>query len=219
MPKTTIKRIAFALFLIIFLIAVYFFVGQPILTFVNDTDSLKEFIASRGVWGWTVFCFLIIVQTMSTCIPGTPFYLAAGFILGGLKGALVCDLGATIGNSIAFIIGRRLGSKPLYFMFSEERIKKIEDRIIAKNPVFIHFLFMLLPLPKDTYAWIGFYSKESLPVWIILTYVFRFPHIFVYTFGGELLMEKNYAILIAGAAFAILVYFGLMLYLKKPKVT
>ncbi len=219
MPKTTIKRIAFALFLIIFLIAVYFFIGQPILTFVNDTDSLKEFIASRGVWGWTVFCFLIIVQTMSTCIPGTPFYLAAGFILGGLKGALVCDLGATIGNSIAFIIGRRLGSKPLYFMFSEEKIKKIEDRIIAKNPVFIHFLFMLLPLPKDTYAWIGFYSKESLPVWIILTYVFRFPHIFVYTFGGELLMEKNYAILIAGAAFAILVYFGLMLYLKKPKVT
>ena len=218
MSKTTIKRIAFALFLIIFLIAVYFFVGQPILTFVNDTDSLKEFIASRGVWGWTVFCFLIIVQTMSTCIPGTPFYLAAGFILGGLKGALVCDIGATIGNSIAFIIGRRLGSKPLYFMFSEEKIKKIEDRIIAKNPVFIHFLFMLLPLPKDTYAWIGFYSKESLPVWIILTYVFRFPHIFVYTFGGELLMEKNYAILIAGAAFAILVYLGLMLYLKKKKV-
>ena len=218
MPKTTIKRIAFALFLIIFLIAVYFFIGQPILTFVNDTDSLKEFIASRGVWGWTVFCFLIIVQTMSTCIPGTPFYLAAGFILGGLKGALICDLGATIGNSIAFIIGRRLGSKPLYFMFSEERIKKIEDRIIAKNPVFIHFLFMLLPLPKDTYAWIGFYSKESLPVWIILTYVFRFPHIFVYTFGGELLMEKNYAILIAGAAFAILVYLGLMLHLKKEKV-
>ena len=217
MPKTTIKRIAFALFLIIFLIAVYFFVGQPILTFVNDTDSLKEFIASRGVWGWTVFCFLIIVQTMSTCIPGTPFYLAAGFILGGLKGALVCDIGATIGNSIAFIIGRRLGSKPLYFMFSEEKIKKIEDRIIAKNPVFIHFLFMLLPLPKDTYAWIGFYSKESLPVWIILTYIFRFPHIFVYTFGGELLMEKNYAILIAGAAFAILVYFGLMLHLKKKK--
>nr|WP_297707133.1 VTT domain-containing protein [uncultured Butyrivibrio sp.] len=218
MSKTTIKRIAFALFLIIFLIAVYFFIGQPILTFVNDTDSLQEFIASKGVWGWGVFCFLIIVQTLSTCIPGTPFYLAAGFILGGLKGALVCDLGATIGNSIAFIIGRRLGSKPLYFMFSEERIKKIEDRIIAKNPVFIHFLFMLLPLPKDTYAWIGFYSKESLPVWIILTYVFRFPHIFVYTFGGELLMEKNYAILIAGAAFAILVYLGLMLYLKKKKV-
>lgn len=218
MSKTTIKRIAFALFLIIFLIAVYFFIGQPILTFVNDTDSLQEFIASKGVWGWGVFCFLIIVQTLSTCIPGTPFYLAAGFILGGLKGALVCDLGATIGNSIAFIIGRRLGCKPLYFMFSEERIKKIEDRIIAKNPVFIHFLFMLLPLPKDTYAWIGFYSKESLPVWIILTYVFRFPHIFVYTFGGELLMEKNYAILIAGAAFAILVYLGLMLYLKKKKV-
>ena len=110
----------------------------------------------------------------------------------------------------------------LYLIFKgtedSEKIRKIEDRIIAKNPVFIHFLFMLLPLPKDTYAWIGFYSKESLPVWFILTYIFRFPHIFVYTFGGELLMEKNYAVLIAGAIFAILVYSGLMIYLKKKKV-
>lgn len=218
MSKTTIKRIAIALFIILFLIIVYFCIGQPILAFVNDRESLQEFIASRGTLGWVVFCLLIVVQTMSTCTPGTPFYLAAGFMLGGLKGALLCDLGATIGNTIAFVIGRRLGSKPLYFMFSEERIRKIEDRIIAKNPVFIHFLFMLLPLPKDTYAWIGFYSKESLPVWIILTYIFRFPHIFVYTFGGELLMEKNYAVLIAGAIFAILVYSGLMVYLKKKEV-
>ena len=218
MSKTTIKRIAIALFIILFLIIVYFCIGQPILAFVNDRESLQEFIASRGALGWVVFCLLIIVQTMSTCIPGTPFYLAAGFMLGGLKGALLCDLGATIGNTITFGIGRRLGAKPLYFMFSEERIRKIEDRIIAKNPVFIHFLFMLLPLPKDTYAWIGFYSKESLPVWFILTYIFRFPHIFVYTFGEELLMEKNYAVLIAGAIFAILVYSGLMIYLKKKKV-
>ncbi len=217
MSKTTIKRIAIASFIIVFLVAVYFCIGQPLLAFVNDRDSFHEFIASRGAMGWAIFCLLIVVQTMSTCIPGTPFYLAAGLILGGFKGALICDLGATIGNTIAFAIGRRLGTKPLYFMFSEDKIKKIEDRIIAKNPVLIHFLFMLLPLPKDTYAWIGFYSKESLPTWFLLTYIFRFPHIFVYTFSGELLMEKNYVFLIAGATFAVLVYAVLMVYLKKKK--
>jgi len=212
MSKLTIKRIALVIFIILFLIAVYFCIGQPIITFVNDRDSFQAFIDSRGVLGWVMFCLLIVVQTLSTCIPGTPFYLAAGLILGGFKAALLCDLGATIGNTIAFILGRQFGTKSLYFLFSEEKIRKVEDRIASGKPILIHVLFMLLPLPKDTYAWLGYYSKENLPTWILLTFIFRFPHIFVYTFGGAMILQKNYVILIAGAIFAVLVYAAVFAY-------
>ncbi|MBP3280003.1 MAG: TVP38/TMEM64 family protein [Butyrivibrio sp.] len=219
MSKSTIKRIAIIIFIVLFLIAVYFCIGQPIIAFVGDRDSFQAFIDSRGILGWVMFCLLVIVQTLSTCIPGTPFYLAAGLAIGGLKGALICDLGATIGNTIAVLIGRRFGSKPLYFLFSEDKVKKVEDQIIEKNPVLIHVLFMLLPLPKVTYAWLGYYSKENLLTWIILTFVCRFPHIFVYTLGGAMILEKNYAALIAGGSFAVLVYALLMVYLKKKHKT
>ncbi|WP_029230680.1 TVP38/TMEM64 family protein [Butyrivibrio sp. VCB2006] len=219
MSKSLIKRFLIVIFIILFLIAIYFCIGQPLIAFVNDRDSFQSFIESRGILGWVMFCLLIVVQTLSTCIPGTPFYLAAGLLLGGFKGALICDLGATIGNTIAFVIGRHFGSKLLYFLFSEEKIKKVESRISTQEPMLVHMLFMLLPLPKDTYAWVGYHSKEKVGTWILLTFICRFPHIFIYTFGGAMILEKNYAVLIAGGSFAVLVYVVLMIYLRKNKLS
>lgn len=217
MPKTTMKKIAIVIFFIAFLAAVFFCIGKPILAFVSDQETFQAYIDSRGLWGWIMFCCLVVIQTMSTCIPGTPFYLAAGLALGAVKGALVCDLAATTGNTIAFVLGRKYGSKLLYSLFSEEKMKKVEAQIDSWNPVLIHIFFMLLPLPKDTYAWLGYYSKENLITWIILTFLCRFPHIFIYTFGGAMILEKNYTALAVGASFAVLVYVLLMIYLRKHK--
>ena len=74
---------------------------------------------------------------------------------------------------------------------------------------------MLLPLPKDTYAWLGYYSEEPLIMWIPLTFIARFPHIFLYTYGGEQLMSNKYMVLILGGAFATLVYAVVLMLLKK----
>lgn len=219
MRKKRVKRLAIVAFIIAFLVAMYFCIGIPMLAFVNDHDSLSRYVNERGIYGWIYFGALIVVQTMSTCIPGTPFYMASGFVLGGLKGALLCDLCATIGNTIAFLLGRKYGKNLLLQLFSKEKLDKVEQYIDEKNPVIIHILFMLLPLPKDLYAWLGYYSKEPLLKWFIITFICRFPHIFLYCFGGSLLLQKNYWVIICGGAFAVLVYGVLMIYLKKTKST
>jgi uncharacterized membrane protein YdjX (TVP38/TMEM64 family) len=213
------RKIMIICFLIAFLIAVYFCLGVPMISFVNDHESLQAYVDERGLAGWAFFSLLVIIQTVSTCIPGTPFYLAAGFVLGGLKGALLCDLCATIGNTIAFWLGHKFGHKLLDALFPMDKLASVEQLIKEKNPILLHVLFMLFPLPKDTYAWIGYYSGENLITWILLTFICRFPHIFVYTFGGAMLLEKNYFVLICGSCFAVLVYFILMLYLKKKNIS
>jgi uncharacterized membrane protein YdjX (TVP38/TMEM64 family) len=157
----------------------------------------------------------VTIQTLSTCIPGLPFYLAAGYVMGGVKGALLCDLFATVGNTIAFLIGKRYGRSFLCFLFPEDKLVKVEEIIDRGNPTLIHILFMLLPLPKDTYAWLGYYSGENLIKWIIITFVARFPHIFIYTFGGEMILADQYGVIIAGAVFAIIVYSIVAVFLKK----
>lgn len=213
------RKIMIICFLIAFLIAVYFCLGVPMISFVNDHESLQAYVDERGLAGWAFFSLLVIIQTASNCIPGTPFYLAAGYILGGLKGALLCDASATIGNTIAFILGRQFGHKLLDALFSKDKLASIENLMKEKNPILLHVIFMLLPLPKDTYAWIGYSSGENVITWILLTFICRFPHIFLYTFGGAMLLEKNYFVLIGGACFAVLVYFFLMLYLKKNNIS
>ncbi|WP_026653110.1 TVP38/TMEM64 family protein [Butyrivibrio proteoclasticus] len=201
----------------VFLAALYFLVGKPMIKFVGDPQKLSEFVKSQGILAYLVFGLFVFVQTMSTCIPGLPFYLAAGYLLGGVKGALLCDAFATLGNTAAFLIGRKYGRSFLCYLFPENKLKQVEELVEEDNPTFIHILFMFLPLPKDTYAWLGYYSEESLLKWVFITFIARFPHIFLYTYGGEKLMSNQYGLLIAGGIFAVILYAFVIVFLKKKK--
>ena len=217
MKRNTARTIVTIVIIGLFLVLVYFLIGRPMVAYLGDAGKLQAYIDDKGAAALIVFGLFITVQTLSTCIPGLPFYLAAGYVLGGVKGALLCDLFATIGNTIAFLIGRRSGRDFLCFLFPEDKLKKVEEIADNGNPTFIHVLFMLLPLPKDTYAWLGYYSREPLIKWIIITFVARFPHIFIYTFGGEKLLSNQYGVIIAGAAIAAVVYLFAVVYLKRKR--
>jgi len=217
MKKGVLRTVLTLLLIAAFMAALYFLVGKPMIKFVGNPDELDAFVKEKGLLGFIIFGLFVFVQTMSTCIPGLPFYLASGYLLGGFKGALLCDLFATLGNTAAFLLGRKFGRSFLCYLFPEDKLSKVEEIIDKGNPKLIHILFMLFPLPKDTYAWLGYYSEETLPVWIIITFIARFPHIFLYTFGGEKLMSNQYGILIGGGVFAVILYAVMILVLKKIK--
>lgn len=217
MKKGVLRTVLTLLLVAAFLVALYFLVGKPMINLVGDPEKLNEFVESRGTLGLIIFGLFVFVQTMSTCIPGLPFYLASGYLLGGFKGALLCDFFATLGNTAAFLLGKKFGRGFLCYLFPEDKLKHVEEIIDKGNPKLIHILFMLFPLPKDTYAWLGYYSEESLPMWLIITFIARFPHIFLYTFGGEKIMSNSYGVLIAGGAFAVILYAVVLVILKKMK--
>ncbi len=215
--KSVIRTAIIIGFIAIILLGVYFFIGRPMITFVGDLDALQSYIDDKGVVGILVFGLFIFLQTLSTCIPGLPFYLGAGFVFGGFKGALICDLFATIANTVAFLLGKKYGRNLLCFLFPEEKLLKVEELIDKSSPKLVHIMFMLLPLPKDTYAWLGYYSKEGLLTWIIITFIARFPHIFIYTFGAERVLSNQYGFIIAGGVIAVIVYLIVLVYIRKRK--
>ncbi len=217
MKKGVIRTTITIVLVIVFMILLYLFIGRPMISFLGDPEKLQQYVEDQGMLGLLIFGIFIFIQTLSTCIPGLPFYLAAGYVWGGLKGAVICDVFATLANSLAFLIGRRFGRDFLLYLFPEDKLIKVEDFIKRGKPMLIHILFMLLPLPKDTYAYLGYYSEEKLIVWILLTLVFRFPHIFLYTYGGAMLISNQYSLLVLGAVIAIIVYVVAALFVKKEK--
>jgi len=217
MKKGVLRTVITLLLVAVFMAALYFFVGKPMIKFVGNPTELDAFVKGKGLLGFIVFGLFVFVQTMSSCIPGLPFYLASGYLLGGFKGALLCDFFATLGNTAAFLLGKKFGRSFLCYLFPEDKLKKVEEIVDKGNPKLIHILFMLFPLPKDTYAWLGYYSEETLPVWMIITFIARFPHIFLYTFGGEKLLSNQYGIIIGGGVFATVLYAGMLIVLKKMK--
>ncbi|WP_408071246.1 TVP38/TMEM64 family protein [Butyrivibrio sp. JL13D10] len=213
--KDLFRRIIIILFILAFFLTVYLLIGRPMLKFVGDTDKLKTYIESKGIRGIMIFCCLVAVQTASSCIPGTPFYMGAGYALGGLKGAILCDAGATLGNTFAFLMGRKFGRKLLENLFSEKQIQSVDQYVKKGNPRLIHVMFMLLPLPKDIYSWFGYYSEENVLTWIIITFVMRFPNIFLYSLGGNKIQQQQYGVLIIGTAAAVLFYVVIFFRMKK----
>ncbi len=217
MKKGVLRTVLTLLLVAAFMAALYFLVGRPMIKLVGDPEKLDQFVKSKGALGLIIFGLFVFVQTMSTCIPGLPFYLASGYLLGGFKGALLCDAFATLGNTAAFLLGKKFGRSFLCYLFPEDKLRHVEEIVEKGNPKLIHVLFMLFPLPKDTYAWLGYYSEESVIMWIIITFIARFPHIFIYTYGGEKLLSNQYGILIAGGVFAVVLYAVVLVILKKMK--
>jgi uncharacterized membrane protein YdjX (TVP38/TMEM64 family) len=54
--------------------------------------------------------------------------------------------------------------------------------------------------------------------WILITFVARFPHIFIYTFGAEKMLENQYSYIAAGAIIAVVVYLAVAMLIKKKTV-
>ncbi|WP_022764624.1 TVP38/TMEM64 family protein [Butyrivibrio sp. XPD2006] len=200
-----------------FLVCIYVFIGRPMIAFVSDIESFKSYIDSKGIAGILTFGALVFFQTFSTCIPGLPFYLAAGAVWGGLKAALICDLFASLANTLAFIFSEKIGRKVLCYLCPEDKIEYVEKLAEGHNPVLTHIIFMFLPLPKDNYAWLGYYTKESISKWFIITFTMRFAQIFIYTLGAEKAVNNQYGLIAAGWVFAVLVYVGAFIYLRKKK--
>lgn len=200
-----------------FMAFLYFVVGKPMIAFLGEPQKLQDYVDQKGLLGVLVFGAFIFVQSISTCIPGLPFYLAAGYVWGGVKGALICDLFATLANTVAFLIGKKFGRNFLLQIFPEDKLEYVEGFIKKGNPKFIHAMFMFLPLPKDTYAWLGYYSEENVIEWIVITFLARFAHIFLYTLSGEKLVTNNYGLLILGGVIAVVVYLVMTIHVKRTK--
>ena len=78
------RRILIVCFVAFFLLGIYFLIGKPMIAFVDDADGFQEYVKNRGIFGLLVFGFFVFLQTLSNCIPGLPFYLAAGAAFGGI---------------------------------------------------------------------------------------------------------------------------------------
>jgi len=70
-------------------------------------QALLEWTRGLGFWGYLV----VIAFYVAACvlfIPGSLVTLAAGFLFGVIAGTIVVSIGATLGASAAFLVGRYL---------------------------------------------------------------------------------------------------------------
>ena len=121
--KATIKALVFVVFIIAAITIIRF---TPAKEFFTQT-ALCHFLVTVGMWAPL---FFISVYALGVClfVPGTLLTLLGAAIFGAYWGFLYVWIGAMIGASAAFWIGRTLGREFAASLIGD-RLKKYDDAI------------------------------------------------------------------------------------------
>jgi uncharacterized membrane protein YdjX (TVP38/TMEM64 family) len=121
--KAVIKALVFVFFI---LAAIYFVRFTPVKDFFAET-AISHFLETAGIWAPLLF---IVVYAVGVClfVPGTLLTALGAAIFGAYWGFLYVWIGAMVGSSAAFWIGRTLGREFAASVIGD-RLRKYDDAV------------------------------------------------------------------------------------------
>ena len=124
--KTYIKAAIFLVFIVTAIVVVKF---TPVKNYLT-AEQLRGFLETAGIWAPAVF---VVIYAVGVClfVPGTLLTGLGAAVFGAYWGFLYVWIGAMLGASGAFVIGRTLG-RDFAASLVGNRLKKYDDAI-ARN--------------------------------------------------------------------------------------
>lgn len=179
------------LYLFPFIINLSSYEGQ--LAFKNKIDDL-------GIFGFAVLFLLQLLQIILVVLPGEPLEILAGMCYGPIGGTIFIIISVFITTSLIYLLIGKFGKKYLYNTFSKEKIQKIENSKLFKEPkkaeVLMCILFFTPGTPKDLLTYIGFLLPIPPIKFILIATFLRFPSIISSTIAGSGISNGNLSIVI-----------------------
>ena len=205
--KITITVIALAVLIVILM---YFL---PIIKNLITPEGRIEFknkIGELGFFGVLLLFALQLVQIFLIIIPGEPIEILAGMCYGTVGGLLFITISSAIITTLIILLVRMLGRKFVYEFFPEERIKKIENSKMFKNPKRVEWIMIILFLIPGTPKDLIVYIAALLPIdpfrFIAISTIARMPSIISSTLAGSTLANGKWGatIMVYVITFAII---------------
>lgn len=197
--KKIINIVVILVVIIIFALAIAYL--APVMKDLSTKEgkiAFKEKIDNLGVIGLLVLFLLEIAQIFFVVIPGEPLEVVAGMCYGNIGGTIFITISVLITTTIIFWLVRKYGKKLIYESFSKEKIDKIENSKILKNPQKVELIMILLFLipgtPKDLLVYIGGLLPIKPLRFILISSFARFPSVISSTIAGASIVEGNIAV-------------------------
>ena len=188
---------------ILFMAVIAWFIGRPLVRFVEEPEKFQLWVDSHGIWGRLAFIGMVVLQVIVAIIPGEPLEIGAGYAFGVIEGTMLCLIGMFIGGVTVFCFVRRFGIKVVEVFFSREKIDSLRFLQNEKRVKLVAFLLFLLPgTPKDILSYVVGLTKLPLSTWILITTVARIPSVLTSTLAGAALGEGEHVS--AAVAFGIM---------------
>ena len=200
--KTNIKILR--IILTIGIIAILFIFLWQLAPFMKELSTregqlaFKNKISSMGFTGVLLLFGLQILQILLVVLPGEPFEVLAGMCYGAWGGCLFITISVFVTTTIIFFTVRKLGQKYLYNFFHKEKVDKIMNSKLFKNPrnleMVLCLLFFFFFSPKNLFVYIGGLLPIKPVRFILISTFVRFPSVITSTMVGANISNGNWKI-------------------------
>lgn len=194
--KNITKAIVITIVIAIFVLTIAYL--APIMKDISTKEGqilFKEKIDNLGILGLLILFGLEVAQIFLVIIPGEPLEILAGMCYGSIGGTIFITLSVFITTSILYFLVRKYGRKFVYESFKKEKIDKIENSKILKNPkkveVIMIILFLIPGTPKDLLVYIGGLLPIKPLRFILISTFARFPSVISSTLVGSGIATGN----------------------------
>ena len=178
---------------LIFIAAVGYLVGKPMVEFVREPERFRAWVDSSGFVSRVIFVGMVIFQLIIALIPGEPLEMGAGYAFGAVEGTILCIIGCVIGSALVFLFVRRFGVKLVEVFFPREKIRSLRFLQDSRRLNLLTFIVFFIPgTPKDLLSYFIGLTDMKLGTWLLITGVARIPSIVTSTVTGDALGLKDY---------------------------
>ena len=139
--------------IVIFIITILLLVGLTLYLFpiisklfsVEGREAFKQEMEQSGTMGMFMLLGLQASQIFLPILPGEPIEILAGMCYGTVGGFIFITFSVLITTTIIFFLVRKFGRDFVYSICSKERIEKIENSKLFKNPkkARIHYAYIV----------------------------------------------------------------------------
>ena len=130
-----------------------FFISIRLLPVGEWIGSFQHWVKDLGPIGYVVYVLVYVIVCV-TFLPASPLTIGAGAIFGFVEGAIVVIIGATLGATASFLLGRTIMRRKIEAMAANNARFRALDRAIAREGGKIVFLVRLAPV--FPFAYINF---------------------------------------------------------------
>lgn len=187
--KKIINYIVLSIVTLIFILAIIYL--APIMKDISTKEgqlAFKEKINNLGILGFLILFGLEIAQIFFVVIPGEPLEILAGMCYGSIGGTIFITTSVFITTTIIFFTVKKYGRKFVEDTFSKEKVDKIENSKILKDPrkveTIMTILFFIPGTPKDLLVYIGGLLPIKTSRFILISTFARFPSVISSTIAG-----------------------------------
>lgn len=157
--------------------------------------AFKEKLDGMGMGKFWVLFVLEITQVLFVVLPGEPLEIMAGLCFGTLWGTVFIMASVAITTTLIFLLVRKFGRGYVERVFGKEKVEKIDNSKVFKNPksveIIMTILFIIPGTPKDLLVYLG----GMLPIkpirFILISTFARFPSVISSTLVGSSILKGN----------------------------